>query len=95
MPCDFTDSGECASVTGAACICAQPAYQKATMFTREEAARELLRRDAIYRFHEELVTALRRISSLDDKNVAKYARQIAREALKRMSDIEGGSSVHT
>lgn len=27
--CDFTDTGECAAKTGEACICADPAYQKA------------------------------------------------------------------
>jgi hypothetical protein len=30
------------------------------------------------------VTALRRIRSLDEKNVPKYAQEIAREALKRI-----------
>lgn len=32
-----------------------------------------------------LVTALRRIRMLDDKNVAKYARQIANEALQEVT----------
>jgi hypothetical protein len=32
---------------------------------------------------ERLRTALRRIRSLDEKNVPKYAQQIAREALSR------------
>lgn len=31
--------------------------------------------------HDELITALRRIRSLDEKNVPNYAQQIAREAL--------------
>lgn len=31
---------------------------------------------------ERLQTALRRVISLDEKNVPKYAQQIAREALK-------------
>lgn len=33
---------------------------------------------------EFLMTALRRIRSLDEKNVPKYAQQIAREALERI-----------
>lgn len=33
------------------------------------------------RYIVQLLTALRRIQSLDEKNVPKYAQQIAREAL--------------
>ncbi len=35
---------------------------------------------------EYLCTALRRIRSLDEKNVPKYAQQIAREALTNLPD---------
>jgi hypothetical protein len=35
---------------------------------------------------EYLCTALRRIRSLDEKNVPKYAQQIAREALSNLPD---------
>lgn len=35
--------------------------------------------------HDALVTALRRISSLEEKNVTKYAQDIAREALAKAS----------
>lgn len=35
---------------------------------------------------EYLCTALRRIRSLEEKNVPKYAQQIAREALAKLPD---------
>lgn len=35
---------------------------------------------------ERLQTALRRIRSLDEKNVPKYAQQIARDALEQKGD---------
>lgn len=35
---------------------------------------------------ERLASALRRISSLEEKNVPKYAQQIAREALDALKD---------
>lgn len=34
--------------------------------------------------HDALVTALRRITSLEEKNVTKYAQDIAREALAKV-----------
>jgi hypothetical protein len=43
---------------------------------------------------QNLLTALRRIKSLDEKNVPKFAQQIATDALRSFSSTDKATEVH-